>query len=64
MSAALFYMLYFMIGITYALINQYVRKMEATDTWYMAWIGLWPFFFICLIIIGMQKIITKIKTHL
>jgi len=59
----IFYLGYFFIGTMYAIINHYIRKMQADETWYLAWICLWPFFFITLIIIWLQKVVPKIKNY-
>lgn len=63
MTAEKVYIIYFTIGIIYALVNHYIRKMEADETWYLAWICLWPFFLIALIIIGLRKFVQKIKNY-
>lgn len=63
MTAEKVYIIYFTIGTIYALVNHYIRKMQADDTWYLVWICLWPFFLIALIIIGLCKLVQKIKTY-
>lgn len=54
---------YFIIGIIYAIINGAIRKVDTDGDWLLtfAWVIAWPIGLISLLVVGVIKLIEKIK---
>lgn len=61
MEHGIFWAIYFIVGMTYTLINGFVRKLDTDGDWLlpMVWIGMWPIAFTSLAIKGISEYYEK-----